>query len=256
MTRLLDVAELSVGYEGAAVVHGFDLRVDDGEIVAVVGPNGAGKTTTLLAISGFLAPLSGAIRVRGIPVRPRRPHLTARLGVAHVPEDRSLFFGLTVRENLQLAARRARRKVTDALDFFPELAGLLDRPAGLLSGGEQQMLAIGRALISAPRLLMVDELSLGLAPLITKRLVDVLRDAAHHTGIGILLVEQHVQLALEVADRALVISRGRVAYEGIASELANRPRLLETHYLDTPSAARTDPDPSGTESTRQETRHA
>ncbi len=256
MTRLLDVAQLSVGYEGVAVVHDFDLRVDDGEVVALVGPNGAGKTTTLLAISGFLAPLSGTIRVLGTPVRPRRPHLTARLGVAHVPEDRSLFFGLTVRENLQLATRRARREITDVLDFFPELAGLLDRPAGLLSGGEQQMLALGRALVSAPRLLMVDELSLGLAPLITKRLVAVLRHVADNTGIGMLLVEQHVRLALDVADRALVISRGRVTYDGLASELADRPELLETSYLDTPSTAQTNPNSSRTESTRQETRHA
>jgi branched-chain amino acid transport system ATP-binding protein len=234
---------LHAGYDGVAVVHGLDLTVDAGEVVALLGANGAGKTTTLLTVAGLLPPIDGTLIVleevahdehgRGRHVR--RSALTrtwrrARRGVALVPEDRGLFPGLTVREHLRLV-RGGRDAATRAFDLFPALAPLADRPAGLLSGGEQQMLALGRALVRGPRLLMVDEMSLGLAPIIVERLLPMLRTIASETGAGVLLVEQHVPMALAVADRAVVMSRGRAVASGTAAELAARPEVLEASYL-------------------------
>ena len=151
--------------------------------------------------------------------------------MAHVPEDRSLFFDLTVRENLKVGPRRARSDLTKVIEYFPALEPLIDRRAGLLSGGEQQMLAMGRALTIGPKLLMVDEMSLGLAPVIVERLLPVLRQIAADTGAGVLIVEQHVQLVLEVADRASVLSHGSLMLEGPTSELRERRDLLEVSYL-------------------------
>ncbi len=161
----------------------------------------------------------------------RRPHLVARDGLAHVPEDRSLFFGLTVKENLRLGAAKGSADIAQALEYFPALEPILSRRAGLLSGGEQQMLAMGRALTVRPRLLMVDEMSLGLAPIIVERLLPVLRSIADSTGAGVLVVEQHVHLALEVADRAYVLSHGNLALEGSAADLSANRHLLESSYL-------------------------
>ncbi|MFM7270516.1 MAG: ABC transporter ATP-binding protein [Actinomycetes bacterium] len=234
---------LDAGYDGVAVVHGLDLVVDAGEVVALLGANGAGKSTTLLTVAGLLPPIAGTLLVldevvhdeggRGRHVR--RSALTrtwkrARRGVALVPEDRGLFPGLTVREHLRLVPTR-RADAPDPFELFPPLAPLRDRRAGLLSGGEQQMLALARALATAPRLLMVDEMSLGLAPIIVERLLPMLRDAARRTGTGVLLVEQHVAMALEVADRATVLARGVAVASGTAAELANRRDLLEASYL-------------------------
>ena len=228
---VLSLDSLSAGYHGVPVVRHLDLHVDEGEVVALLGPNGAGKTTTLLTTSGLLAPIAGDVRVFGSSVRGRRPHHIARLGVAHVPEDRSLFFQLTVRENLRLGRAPRAAALERALGWFPALEPLMDRRAGLLSGGEQQMLALARALGTGPRLLMVDEMSLGLAPIIVERLLPMLRDAARTTGTGVLLVEQHVAMALEVADRATVLSRGVAVASGPAAELARRRDLLEASYL-------------------------
>ena len=170
---LVELRGLVAGYAGVAVVRDLSLRVDAGEVVALLGPNGAGKTTTLLTVSALLPPIAGEVVVLGEPVGARtRPHRLARRGVAHVPEDRALFSQLSVRENLVIGrARRQPVPLDQVLDYFPALEGLLDRQAGLLSGGEQQMLALARALVRRPRLLLVDEMSLGLAPVIVERLV-------------------------------------------------------------------------------------
>jgi branched-chain amino acid transport system ATP-binding protein len=231
VSTVIDAAGLSVGYGGSPVVRDLDLHVDEGEVVALLGANGAGKTTTLLGLSALAARTGGEVRVLGRATTGMPAHQIAARGVAHVPEDRALFTDLTVRENLQLGFRSRRADVSAAFRYFPALEPLLGRRAGLLSGGEQQMLAVGRALASRPRVLMVDEMSLGLAPIIVQRLLPVLRQVAEETGCGILLVEQHVHLALDIADRAYVLSRGRLTMEGPAASLATDAHLLEASYL-------------------------
>ncbi len=236
---VLDVRSLAAGYDRVPVVHGIDLTVRAGEVVALLGGNGAGKTTTLLTISGLLTRLGGEIELFGHRVgarrrvRPDDVSRNARSGLAHVPEDRGLFFDLTARENLRLGGRRRspQSELDEVVDLFPPLRSILDRRAGLLSGGEQQMLALARALVSRPRLLMVDEMSLGLAPIIVEQLVATLRSVADDTGTGILVVEQHVALVLSVSDRGYVMTRGRMTASGPATELVHRRDLLEAGYL-------------------------
>ncbi len=233
--NLVEIENLSAGYAGVAVIRGVNLTVAKGEVVALLGPNGAGKTTTLLTTSGLLKTLEGKVTVLGESANSGAPHKTARLGLAHVPEDRSLFFGLTVQENLRLGLRGKRSEQAAgyeaALDLLPALRPLMNRRAGLLSGGEQQMLAMARALVSNPKVLLVDEMSLGLAPIIVERLLPIVRDIANETGAGVLIVEQHVHLALEVADRAYVMSHGEIVLDGSAQELMERQDLLEASYL-------------------------
>ena len=229
----LVVRDLFAGYRGVPVVRELGLEVRPGEVVALLGPNGAGKTTTLETIAGLHRPIKGTIELSGETVGGRPAHLLARQGVALVPEGRALFPGLTVREHLRLAGGRATKgsREEELLEMLPELRKCLGRKAGLLSGGEQQMLALGRALVTRPRLLLVDEMSLGLAPVIVERLVPILRRAADELGASVLFVEQHVALALEVADRAYVLTHGRIRLEGPAAELRERRELLAASYL-------------------------
>jgi len=228
---VLELDDLCAGYDDARVVRGVNLTVAQGEVVALMGANGAGKTTTLRTISGIVHPLGGRILFDGEDLDGAKPGARAQMGIAHVPEGRGIFFGLTVAEHFRLGHRGERLDESVAFEHFPALAELRSRRAGLLSGGEQQMLAIGRALARAPKLLLLDELSLGLAPVIVERLLPVVRDYATTSGCGVLLVEQHVHLALQVADRGYVLSHGEIIVSDDASTLRGDPELLRASYL-------------------------
>ena len=230
----LIVTDLFAGYQEVPVVRELSLEVRPGEVVALLGPNGAGKTTTLETIAGLNRPISGTVALSGENIGGTPAHVLARHGLALVPEGRALFPGLTVREHLRLAGGRGKRAGSheeELLEMLPELRKCVNRKAGLLSGGEQQMLAVGRALVTRPRLLLVDEMSLGLAPVIVERLLPVLRRAADELGASVLFVEQHVALALEVSDRAYILTHGRIRLEGAAAELRERRDLLAASYL-------------------------
>jgi branched-chain amino acid transport system ATP-binding protein len=228
---LLELDGLSAGYNAAAVVRELDLHVGPGEVVALLGPNGAGKTTTLRAISGLVRPMAGVIRVDGNDIARQSPTARARLGIAHVPEGRGVFFGLTVAEHFRLGYRGEHLDPNIAYSYFPALAAISERRAGLLSGGEQQMLTLGRALARRPRLLLLDELSLGLAPVIVQRLLPVVASYAKDSGCAVLLVEQHIQIALAVADRGYVLSHGELVIHEAADKLRADHQLILSSYL-------------------------
>jgi ABC-type branched-subunit amino acid transport system ATPase component len=228
---LLAVEGLSAGYDEAAVIRGLDLTVGAGEVVGLLGANGAGKTTTLRAISGLIRPMQGRIRFGGLDLAGVSPTQRARRGIVHVPEGRGIFYGLTVAEHFRLGFRGERPDEEAAYAHFPKLEQLRARRVGLLSGGEQQMLAVGRALARKPRLLLLDELSLGLAPVIVESLLPVVREYAQQSGCGVLLVEQHVQLALEVADRGYVLSHGEIVLHERVEALRADRQLLVASYL-------------------------
>jgi branched-chain amino acid transport system ATP-binding protein len=232
MSVLLEIAGLFAGYAGVPVVRDLNLTVSEGEVVALLGPNGAGKTTTLMTSVALIPVIKGNVSVFGRSVKGRKTHHLARGGASMVPEDRALFSSLTVQENLRLAAK-GNESLDRVFRYFPALEALMDRRAGLLSGGEQQMLAVGRALMTSPKLLIVDEMSLGLAPIIVQGMLPILPTIAAETGCGVLLVEQHVQQALRIAQRAYVLNHGDLVLEGSAQQLLDDPALLEASYLGT-----------------------
>ena len=229
--RLLAVEGMDTGYAGVPVVRGLDLHLDEGEVVALLGPNGAGKTTTLLTISGLIPLLRGSITVLGEPVDSRNPHRLARLGLAHVAEDRSLFFNLTVQENLKLGLRSSHREqeagLERALELFPALLPLMGRRSGLLSGGEQQMLALGRALIAQPDLIMLDEPSLGLAPLLVEEIFTIVARINREQGTAILLVEQNAAVSLAIASYGYIMENGKIVIDGPGDKLTANEDVQE-----------------------------
>lgn len=230
---MLEVRGLEAGYDEVQVLWGVDLAVGDREVVALLGSNGAGKTTLLRAISGIIPASGGRIRWNGRDTRGMAPERIVGLGVAHVPEGRHLFPGLSVRENLIIGAHHRRDGQVEAdldwvLEMFPQLRDLLPRVAGRLSGGEQQMCAIGRGLMSRPRLIMIDELSLGLAPNLTESLLQRLGEVPAR-GLAMLLVDQDVDAALDVASRGYVMETGRIVAEGSSGQLRADPRVREAY---------------------------
>ena len=227
----LELDQLSAGYERAPVVRDLNLAVAPGEVVALIGANGAGKTTTLRAISGLVKPMGGCVRLDGEDLGGLSPTARVRKGIVHVPQGRGIFYGLTVSEHFRLDGHREGADLETAFAHFPALRDLRARRAGLLSGGEQQMLAIARALSRSPRLLLLDELSLGLAPVIVERLLPVVREFASTHGTAVLLVEQHVHLALEIADRGYVLSHGELVACDSAERLRADSGLLTASYL-------------------------
>jgi branched-chain amino acid transport system ATP-binding protein len=227
VTPLIEARGLRAGYGRVEIVRDLDLEVRPGEIVALLGPNGAGKTTTLLTLAGELSPLGGEVKWMGVPTTAPL-YLRARQGLALVTEERAVLMRLTAAENLRVS----RCDVGRALDLFPELEPHLDRKVGLLSGGQQQMLALARSLARPTTPLLADELSLGLAPLIVDRLLRAVRSAVDNgDGVGVLLVEQHVPKALEVADRVLVMRRGQLELEGTVDEAQARLAEIQSLYL-------------------------
>ena len=226
---MLEAKALSAGYGRVQVLWDVELSVGDNEIVALVGPNGAGKTTLLRALSGMAEVRSGTVDFRGEAVQGRSIEQIVNLGISHVPEGRRLFPGLTVRDNLRLGGWRTRNTDIDrVVELFPRIGERLNQVAGTMSGGEQQMCAIARGLMSEPHLMMIDELSLGLAPVVVDEIIARLPDIAS-SGTAILLVDQDVDAALTVAERAYVLETGHIVLSGKASELLADPRVQESY---------------------------
>ena len=229
----LEVRDLEVHYDGIRALHGVSFTVLKGEIVTLIGANGAGKTSILRAISG-LTPYTGAIVFEGQDLQRVPAHQIVGLGIAHVPEGRGIFGNLTVRENLHLATWQRKDKEEIEVDYdrvftiFPRLMERRDQPSGTLSGGEQQMLAVGRALMSRGRLLLLDEPSMGLAPRLVREIFRVIQDI-NQTGVTILLVEQNANMALHIASRAYVLETGAVILSGAGRELLGDPRVKEAY---------------------------
>jgi len=234
-TGVLALSGLTVERGNRAVVRDVSLNVPAGDVTALLGPNGAGKSSLVLAVGGVLRPAAGSVRMDGRNLARQRPELIRRAGVAIVPEGRRLLPDLTVEDNIRVAAYslsadKAKAGRNRVLELFPELTRRLSAPARALSGGEQQMLVLAQAIISAPRYLLIDELSLGLAPVIVNRLVPTIREIAA-AGIGVLLIEQFAAVALGLATTAFVIEGGRIRYAGPASELRDHPERLRSAYL-------------------------
>jgi branched-chain amino acid transport system ATP-binding protein len=227
----LECRGLRGGHGPIVVFADLDLDLAAGEVLALLGPNGAGKTTLLLTLAGLLPRMAGTVRVDGHALAGAHPAAASKVGLVLVPDDRALFTRLTVEENLQVCRRPRGRAPRELLEVFPALARRWTVPAGALSGGEQQMLAMARALIQEPKVMAIDEPSQGLAPLVVEALFDTIRRVADEHGAAVVLVEQHVEMALGISDRAAVLQRGRVVLEGSAADVRDRYDELEAAYL-------------------------
>jgi branched-chain amino acid transport system ATP-binding protein len=236
VTAVFSCRALTAGYAKLAVARDFNVDLAAGRVLAVLGPNGAGKTTLLATMAGLLPRIDGDVVVDGRSLPSGRPSAASRAGVVLVPDDRALFTKLTVAENLRAAAPKRSAQYDDVVDLFPALHRRWKLQAGALSGGEQQMLAMARALVQRPRVLLIDEMSMGLAPVVVEELLPVVRRVADDTDAVVVLVEQHAHLALEIADEAIVLVHGEVQLAGDAREIAGDARRLEAAYL---GAART-----------------
>lgn len=231
---MLQVSSLKAGYDGVPVISEVDFIVEQGEIVSIVGSNGAGKTTLLRAISGLIRPMEGEVEFLGKPVHARQAHEITTLGIAHIPEGRRLFPKMNVEDNLLLGAHIIRdqteiaKTLEEVYDIFPVLRSRRSQKSETLSGGEQQMLAVGRGLMSKPKLIMVDEVSLGLMPTMVDRVLQVLREIRDR-GVTVLMVEQKVEKALAMADRAYVLKTGRIAMSGTGHELLESPDIRRAY---------------------------
>ncbi len=237
MTPRLECTGLTGGHGTSMAFRGIDLAVEGGTVEALLGPNGAGKTTLLRTLAGFVVPREGTIAVDGQTLKRGRPAQASKAGIVLVPDTRSLFATLTVEENLKVAWHKGGPSPRDMLDVFPKLEMRWRLRAAALSGGEQQMVAMARALIQEPKVLLIDEMSMGLAPLIVEALFEQVRRIASDHGCAVVLVEQHVNLALEVADSATVLNRGTIVLRGPARQLKGEPQRLEAAYFGTVEAA-------------------
>jgi len=232
---MLELQHISAFYGSIQALHAIDLQIDEGEIITLIGANGAGKSTTLMTISGIVPPKSGRIFFKGKPIHSLAPEKIVALGLSQVPEGRHIFPDLTVRENLDMGAflRTDKRSVRDDLDYiytlFPILSKRRNQPGGNLSGGEQQMLAISRALMAKPQLLLLDEPSMGLAPLVTKQIFEIIRRINREHNTTIFLVEQNANLALKTADRAYVLENGRITMHDKATALLQNDAIRKAY---------------------------
>ena len=232
---LMSISDLNVSYGSIRAIHGVSLEVHEGEILSIIGANGAGKTTLLKTVTGLLRPESGDIRYRGKEIGRERPDRLVQMGICMVPEGRRVFPDLTVKENLELGgysvkSRHMRQELFDlSLHTFPRLRERLTQHAGTLSGGEQQMLAVGRALMANPRLLLLDEPSMGLSPIITKEIFSLIRTINTEKRISMMLVEQNAHMALEHSHRTYVLETGKVVMEGISSQVKCNPAVVEAY---------------------------
>jgi branched-chain amino acid transport system ATP-binding protein len=231
MSARLSCTGLAGGWGSLTAFRDVDLEIEAGAVHAVLGPNGAGKTTLMLTLAGLLPTRDGSISLDGVALRSGQPTAVSKAGMVLVPDNRELFTMLTVEENLRVAAGRHGPDPRSMLDLFPALEQRWALRAGALSGGEQQMLAMARGLIQQPKVLLVDELSMGLAPIIVERLFSAIQQVATNTGCAVVFVEQYVSLALDVADSVTVLNRGAVVMSGSAKDIASQRELLEDSYL-------------------------
>ena len=232
MAEILNIETINVYYGQIHALKDVSLKVDEGEVVALIGANGAGKTTTLRTISGLLRSKTGSIKLMGNEISHTEAHKLVSMGVAHVPEGRRVFLQMTVQENLEMGAytnaANLKAGIEDVYGRFPRLKHRMNQIAGTLSGGEQQMLAMGRALMSKPKLLMLDEPSMGLAPILVQQIFDIIKEL-HKAGTTILLVEQNAEMALEVADRAYVLETGKIKLSGTGEELIQSDEIKKAY---------------------------